>query len=845
MRVKTAILVLGFILITYSQSLYSQNNNGKSGKGKITGKLIDADANTPLASGSVTLLKQKDSTIVGGAITDKNGDFTISNVAFSKYFIKINYLGYQPKRIKEVFVTKDEPVKELGTIALKVGSEMLDEVVVSAERPMIEYGVGKKIINVDKNISAAGGNALDILKNVPSVEVDVDGNVSLRGSQSVNILIDGKPSTLTSAGSSLLEQLPANNIDHLEIITNPSAKYEAEGSAGIINIITKNEKDPGLNGVVSINAGTPDRYSASANLNYKLPGFNLFGSYDFSSNHGGMDGISNSQAVTRDSVNQNMLDTNNLNQNIMRRRYFYNHSVKGGLEYTINKLSSIMFSSVYRWRYSENIGDVNSINKTFGFLNTQSFIDDKKNVEIEKNPAIDLSLNYKLQFDKKGHELTADAFFTTSKDDENTNYTKSFINPSGVKTLQNSDNLEKNKYFVIQSDYSQPFDNSGKLETGVKSSWKEFDANYTYLKFIDSTNSWLFDPLSSNHYVYDELIIAAYGIFTGKYDNLTYSAGLRIEETNTKGNLIGFANQPITNNYLDFFPSASLNYKLTDMQEIQFIYSRRINRPRNGQLNPFIDKSDDFNWRYGNPDLKPEYINSFDLGYIYNFPKFTITPGVFYKFTNDVMTHYQIIGAASGTEINGDILPFGKRGNTWMNEAKSETYGLEFTFSGDILPWLKTNGDISYYKYFIYGSAAYAGQTSSDYSWNGRLTLNFIPMKGLSFQASGNYSAESVTLQGKRFPNYAIDAGGRYDITDALALTLRGSDIFHTRRFHVMSNITSAGIISSQSDFNMLPMSQSFSIGIQYKINEGIKQKDKKKNGGDNGNGGGMDDYEQ
>lgn len=815
MKSRLLLLSLVISLLIVNQAISQKKGSNSITKRMIIGKLIDKESQSPLASASVSLHSIIDSSIITGAISDREGKFEINEVKNGKYYLRINFIGYQPKKINNILVNDDNFHINLGKIEITQGSAEMPEIQVMAEKPMIEYSSGKKIINVDKNIASAGGNALDVLKNVPSVNVDVDGNVSVRGSQNVNILINGKPSTLTATGSTILEQIPANVIDHLEIVTNPSAKYEAEGNAGIINIVLKKEKDPGLNGVISANAGTLDRYSSSVSLNYNFSGINLFGSYDFSSFHGGMDGSSYRQISVQDT-------TTYMNQAITRRRFSLSHNAKAGFDIQFDKQNSYTFTSVYRWRNNDNTGLTNT-NSTI-LANIPKELSIRSNDEREKSPSLDLSMNYKHLFPNKGHELNVDAFYSNSNDDENTDFLQNYTLPIEPVLKQNSDNLEKNTNINLQADYVLPIGLNGKLEAGFKNSRKRMDADYQFSNFSSSLNSYLLDSSRSNHYVFDEIIYAGYAIYSNKWDDLQYSLGLRLEQTNTKGDQ-RTTNQIYQQNYLDLFPSLNLSYKLSESQEFQFNYSRRINRPRAYSTNPFIDYSDMYSLRYGNPQLKPEYVNSLELGFLQNItPKFTVTPAIFYRHTTDVMDRFTVL-------LNNGIF-----GMTWENMAKSYSYGLEFTFAGEILSWLKTNGDVSYYKYVIYGNPNYSGGMNEDYSWNGRLTLNFVPMKELNFQLSGNYSAPSVTSQGKRYETYSMDFGGRWDVLDNLTLSLRASDIFHTGRFRV-----SASGIGFFTDFNMLRMSQAVSLGLQFKINGGIKQKERKKNGGD---GGGMDEFD-
>jgi outer membrane receptor protein involved in Fe transport len=342
---------------------------------------------------------------------------------------------------------------------------------------------------------------------------------------------------------------------------------------------------------------------------------------------------------------------------------------------------------------------------------------------------------------------------------------------------------------------------------------KKLDSDYENFTKADSVSEWLFDASKSNHFLYNENVLSAYAIFSNKVGQFTYSVGLRIEQTITKGEQL--VNNSITErNYLDIFPNISFGYKLGLNHEAQLSYNRRIERPRSWFLNPFVEYMDYYNVRYGNPNLMPQYTNSFELGLLNNFSKFSITPSIFYNSTTDVFERFSV------------LLPDGKMGMTWENMSSKYTYGLEINFSGEPFTWLRLSIDGSYYKYVVEGDSLYSGVKREDYSWNSRLNATITPFRELNFQLTGNYSAPSESIQGKRFASWGVDFGARYDMLDNLTLTFRASDIFHTQVWHYIS--TGDGFYY---DNNILRLSQSVSLGFQYKINQGIKQKQKTRNG--------------
>lgn len=789
------------IIIFFSINLYSQRPNREQflnfNEGSIKGRIISIEDKKGLPRASASLFKLNDSSLVTGAMTDVEGNLTLTKLNSGRYFLRINYVGFEPLFIENIVITPMKPEYNFGVIELSPISELTDEVLVTAEKDIIQFKSGKRIINVDQDIASRGGSAIDILKNAPSVNVDIDGNISLRGSGNVNILINGKPSTFLGGGSSALEQLPASLIDHIEIITNPSAKYEAEGATGILNIVLKEERDPGLNGLINLNAGSYDRYSGNINLNYKVSDFNLNASYGYNTFRGGMDGSTNRITSNNDT-------SIILNQSTSRRRNFNMHNLRLGIEYNIDKFQSLILSSSFRSRIGGFSGNTNTIQK----YNDLGIVIDstiRKSYEDSNNPNYDLSLNYKNNFTKESY-LSFDIFYSKSNDDEITDYNQVFfiLNPNNV--IEKSNNYDNDWSLVIQSDYINKFLDIFKLESGIRFSSKVRDNKFSYERFLN--NNWVLDTNRINNFIYDENIFAAYTILSIDLNPLYLNFGLRGENSNIVGDntYLGKSNR---SNYFDLFPSANISYKFSQFFEIQGNYSRRITRPSGWALNPFVDYTDIYTIRYGNPYLEPEYSNLFELGTIHNLYGISISPSLFYRKTENVIERYQ------------ELLPNGVIGSTSKNMAESESIGLELNLNGAIFRWFRINGDLSYYNYKITGIEKRSG-SRDDYTWSTRISLNMFLSKQLNIQLSSFYSAPSVTAQGTRSENLSFDAGIRYDIIDNLTLTFRASDIFDTQKFSSFSQ--GPGFTFN---FNMKRMSQSISLGLQYKINQGIKQRER------------------
>ncbi len=786
-------------IASYAQQ--PQSNRG----GTITGRILDSDTKDPLSRANVNVVSAADSSIITGAMSDKNGDFEISSVKPGNYFVKVNYVGYTQYLSQEFAISRDNKNIDLKTVALKQSSLQTAAVDVVAEKQMMEYSQGKKIFNVDKNIASAGGTAVDILKNIPSVSVDVDGNVSLRGSSSMRVLVNGKPTTIDP--TVLFEQMPAESIESIEIITNPSARYEAEGMAGIINLVLKKNTNNGINGIASINIGTGDKYSFSLNTSYKVDGFNLFGSYDYGNRRMRADG--NSYRETRFATAEG-IDTTIMDQDIKRRRNFYNHNIRLGFDYDLTELDQITIAGSYRTSESERGGGFT----TNYYDGSQNLIDqnERHSLEKDKGPNADMSLNYRHNFAEKGHDLTFDFSYSYNDDKETTDYNVRNLFPTPFAPfLENSSLAEINKDINAQVDYVYPFGDY-KFEAGTKFSAESLDGNYIHF-FQDSISSdWLNDANKTNHFVYNQEVIAAYSIFSGKYGDFNYQFGLRAENSNIKTDL-RTTNQVNTKNYFDFFPSFSFGYKLAKGDEVQLNYSRRIYRPHTHFLNPFTDYSDPNNLRTGNPYIDPEYIDAYEISYMKNFKWLSITPAVFYRQTNNKISYF--------TEL---VSP-GVFRSTFANLAKGTDYGLELNVSFDYFKWMRLSTDLSYYRSEVKGASPSLELDNNNYSWSLRGNANFYATKELSLQIMGYYSAPTLTAQGKRYGWNSIDFAARYDLWNRRAsVTFRLSDVFNQSEFG-----GTASSSSFYSEYSMKRESRVANIGFQYKINEGPKQKESRK----------------
>ncbi len=774
-------------------------------KSLIKGKVTDEQTGAPLGSASVTLHKAKDSVLIAGKITDKNGLFAFNDMPDDDYYIKINFIGYDTKLISPLQLNKSSQQIDLSSIALMQSAARTDEIVVSAEKPLLEYQMGKQVINVSKVITASNGNALDVLKSAPSVEVSAEGQVSLRGSANVKILIDGKPSP--TAGSNLanvLEQIPAASIENIELITNPSAKYDAEGMSGIINIITKKKSEYGWNGILNLGAGNGDKYNASANLNYNTGAVNYFGNYDLYRYN-----RKSGQEVVRETYLEQ--GTMFLNQDYDNYSNSIRQYVKLGAEININPQNYLLLSSSYS----------NSGSKMRGKADYQtdflSQIVDLSNRTFSTNQpfeSFDANLSYKKTFDTKGQEYSVDAYFSNFNMDMSSLSKFDYFNPDGSPSAKpsfaqrnNSDSYINS--LTVQTDYVHPFSQESKLETGAKWSLRGTNSKVINKTYEHSIKDWLYDSTASNHFVFDEQVLSLYAMYSGMVGDFSYQFGLRGEQTITHSDL-RTTNEKFNSSYFDVFPSAVLSYRFAMADQVQLSYSRRVDRPQIWFLNPFEDKSDPNAIRSGNPHLKPTYSDSYELGYIKYFGFNMITPSLFLRRSFGTITMYTTYNK------DKDVIY-----HTFMNYSDGISYGLDLSAQTRPATWLTIGANFSYYKNDVTVNIPEMPKyEKSEYFWNGRLNSNVQLMSNLSLQIFAMYMPKTLTPQGMRHESYWADFAIRYDFwqTDG-ALTFRISNPFDTQRW---------GGYAKGDGFKFtntyLPEARVMNIGFTYKINNGLKQ---------------------
>ncbi|MCF8390453.1 MAG: TonB-dependent receptor [Bacteroidales bacterium] len=825
MKKNIAILVFLFAL---SSVLEAQQPSGTDRaammsvrESLIKGVIYDDDTNSPVEFTSVALYSMRDSSLVTGTISGPDGSFILKELPYGKYYLIANFMGYEKQTKEDLTLTPKQIFIDVGELRLSHSAQELDEVEVIASQAHVEYKIDRKVINVGQDINAATGTAVDVLQNTPSVNVDIDGNVSLRGSGNFTVLIDGKPSPLT--GSDALQQIPANAIRNIEIITNPSAKFDPDGMAGIINIISKKNALQGLSGVVNTTLGTGEKYSGDFLLNYKTEKFNLYGgaSYNDQTYSGDLYQLKEFYDASQD---ESSYDESRGSRNMGR----FGKEIKGGIDYSFNESNILSLSGAVgvQERGSGGISDQHIYNDALTY--NDYLISDSYNFHGEDY--YKFNLNYTRKFADPGHEIVA--FIDYSKDagsdyDEQKEYiSNSLFEKIGLVPEQlRSSEIGDDKEFRVQIDYTKPIGESGRFESGYQMRQDNSAEVYLFENYIPDDNIWMpNDSFSSANDFYRNIqaVYATYGNKLGKYQ---YQLGLRGEYTNRKVDYLELS-EPYKIKRLDFFPTVHLSRSLENNQQLTASYSRRINRPRGMMLEPFITYMNSTTLRQGDPTLEPEYMNSYELGYTKTFGKSFIAFETYYKNTINKIERVQEV-----YDIENKISLM-----TYDNISQDHSLGGELMVNLSYKEWLNVNATSSLYRYWIEGEINGIEIDTRSNNWDMRLNTTFNFSTKTRLQLTGMYMGPSVTAQGTRaaflFSNVAL----RHDFFDRkLSATLQVRDIFGTMKHEFTSSST-----DFSSYLQMTREPHVVMLSLSYKINN-YNQKRSRSSGSEDSEMGGSD----
>ncbi len=819
-------------------------SNVSKPKGKLFGKVIDATSNEAMQYVNVVILSTKDSSMVNGTITDDQGNFSLLSDA-GNYLVRFTFIGY-----KEIY----KPIKisrqdlNLGTINLNLGAETLEGVEITAERSMMEYQLDKRVVNVDKNIVSSGGSATDVLENVPSVSVDQDGNVSLRGSGNVTVLVDGRPSELLGSDlQTVLEQIPSSTISSVEVITNPSAKYNPEGMSGIINIVLKEKGNRGFNGSVSASAGVGinndmngDKFlfpqsSISAQLNYSTKKYALFFNGDIRYFETSSNGFNEKTMLSN---NQTLLQNRYTDGNRLGRGFkiggdwYINNKNTLSLSYNLRKGGTppkgISKENLFAWD-NANPNDSLNPNNYFG-------------LEIGKRNMFfqNITLNYEKKFNKKDQILTLDANWNFGEFSNDNTQIRSFTKNSLETFFLNNISKSNNDRAFVTLNYVHPFSESLKLETGYNLNYVNTNANYDYFPSREMVR----DDSMSYIFKYKESVHALYGTLGYSFNKkLSAQLGLRLEQVFRDGSKLQnneelfFPKDQDTKNYFSIYPTLHISYNFTDSQSGQVSYSRRIRRPAPWSLAPYIDINNPSYIRFGNPDILPEYTDAFEVGYSKIFQTTTIFTSLYYRATNNAITHFNFLWNEANAreygfdwvwDVAGTEYADGQRiANTSLNLSKSSNYGAELIIDQKITKWWKANLSGNLYGLYQDGRE-FGGNLVQTINWDAKLNTTITLPKSWVIQISGQYMPKRENIQGYTDPMYWFDLSVKKDILDKKGnLSLRFSDIFNTRersRYTFTENYKEYSVNHRTSQYIVLSFNYRFGA-----VNKDQMQKQRKR----------------
>lgn len=741
-----AFFVLSKLLATAQETSYT-----------ISGTIHDEEKNAvPFANAAV--YSSGDSTLVAGGASDENGSFSIA-INPGKYYLKITFLSYKEEVIPNVEVIDGDV--NVGTVTLKADTRLLETVEIEGEKSQMELQLDKRVFNVGTDLSSSGGNAADILNNVPSVNVEVDGTVTLRGNENVRILINGKPSGLTARNPDNLRNLQGNLVEKVEVITNPSSRYEAAGEVGIINIVLKKNEQNGLNGTFTGNVGYPDFFGGSYSLNMRRKKINLFSSYgaDYRKHPGYSSLYQRFQGGARETRQTGDLS-----------RSEFAHNIMGGVDYFIDDNNTLTGSIMYNFGKGLNT----SVLTYEDFANGEPIgITVRTDREKEDEDNLEGSLNYKREFSKKGQLLTADFQYNKRLDGERSDYTQV---ENDSTTIQRAKNIAIDRNWFFQSDYVHPFATDGKAEAGIRSAFRTVSNDYA-LEQNEGDDNWIVFPAFNNNLLYTERIHAAYLMAGNKFDRISIQAGLRGEYSDITTELTE-SNEKNHREYFNLFPSVNVGYEINKNRTLQLSYSKRINRPGFRELLPFSNFSDSRNFFQGNPDLQPEYTHSFETGYLVNWQSGSVLSSAYYRYrVGDIQRITEI--ADDGTTR---VFP--------VNVGSTNAYGVEVNLSLTVGKWWDINSSANFYRAITEGTYKDELLSRDTYAFHARSTSKMTIAKGLEFQTSFFYRGPRETTQGRQMAAYSLDLALAKDVLKGKAtISANVRDLLNTRKWRSIVDI--------------------------------------------------------
>lgn len=779
MMKKKMSIVLAGMLLCFAPDMFANETDGK-----IKGIVMDGELGGPLEFVTVQVKAKGSDKIVQGSVTGSDGNYTIGGLKKGEYVVTFSYIGYEEVS-KNISISSDNQILSLGELTLAEDANQLGEVEVVAKRPQMRFEIDRKVFDATQDIAAEGGSASDLLSNIPSVEVDNEGSVSLRGNSSVTIWINGKASGLTADNQAdILDMMPAGDIKQVEVITNPSARYSPEGTAGIINIILKDDRKPGYYGSVKVGADTDGGYQASGNINYSSGKVDAYANLNYRNREFKGGGITSRLNTT---------DNSFLDQTNDSKRQHNNWFGRFGATWHITKSDDLAFNVTGMTGGGDNSENIhyNSIDSQKNTIYTSDRItngdSDMKMYNLELNYVHKFSENSNIDLMVSNNQWRRDGMNIFRQ-------STVYIDPSQTANplYQTQENDIKDKTWEVQADYTNKISDMARIEAGYKGTFQRNASpvdTYTGTTAEDIRQ----DESLYNRFLYNQDVHALYMTYGGKWNKLSYQAGLRGEYWRVDTRSLDFdqefngkASETFEKDYFKLFPSAFISYALPKNNELQVNYTRRLRRPWGGQLNSFRNISDASNISFGNPELTPEYSHSFELNYIKSWESgHTLSLSGYYRSTDDVIQRIRFLNTEDNVMYT-----------TSENVAKSQASGLEIVGKDKLFKILDLTTTVNLYyskldgfSYLPQGAETpVIGDTDESFAWNVRMIANFSLPWGVSLQGTGNYNSKQLMAQGHREPNYSVDLGLRKSfLSDKLTLSINARDLLDSRKFRTVT----------------------------------------------------------
>lgn len=755
------------LILLFAFTLNAQPPRGMRGmklSGSISGFVFDDEAKVPIEYANIILYSARDSAQITGTITDKDGYFKLEPVRMGRYYLDVDFMGYVKKRIAPIRITPKKRDIVIKGIFLEPATMTGETVEVEAKRAPVTYQIDKKVIKVSQQATSLSGTAVDVLENIPSVNVDIDGNVSLRGSGSFQVLIDGKPTILDA--NEVLQQIPASSIDDIEIITNPSAKYDPDGVAGIINIVLKKNKLKGLAGMLNASAGTFGRYGADFLISRRSKRATI----NLSLNYNRRNFPGNQTLKRRTEMHDNVIYINSPGD---FRWTMVPYSLVASIDWNLTHWDVLSFGSRLGNRSMEREFNLNY--EEWTSLDPEKVLSVSDDLWKRSGDFYAVNMDYMHKWPQKNHQFTAQIIFNRRTGDEKSTNERRLPDATLLNRQMTLENSPASSW-RIKADYSHPFNDISKLETGYQSRMKISDAENEFYNYDMNTQSFVFQPLYSHKAKSTRNIQALYATYSSRWAALGYQLGLRTEYTYRT--IAIQDSQTFKIDRWDLFPTLHLSYQFARGRQIMLSYTRRIHRARPWYLEPFLTWTDAYNVRRGNPDLQPEYIDSYEIGHQIFWGRNLISVEAYYRVTNNKVEHVRSVYDNKKNVIL----------QTFENVGKDYSLGAEFLFNRDVLKWWTINYMATLYQYRVEGRLQQIDFSRKSFNWSLRLNNDFRLGKSTRMQFNVRYHSPTVTSQGRTEDFFSADFAVKQQFFKRkLSFTLQARDVFNTMRHEYTS----------------------------------------------------------